>query len=94
MMTHEIYKIEIINNCILSYLFQVLRWWHDFGLTLCASVFATLAFESPILGIEKAIFGRGAAPAPKKVEPTSAPAPPAAPAVTAEATTSAEPTKA
>uniref|UniRef100_A0A1A9UHY8 Nose resistant-to-fluoxetine protein N-terminal domain-containing protein n=1 Tax=Glossina austeni TaxID=7395 RepID=A0A1A9UHY8_GLOAU len=37
----------------------VMRWWHDFGLTLCASIFATLAFESPILGIEKAIFGSG-----------------------------------
>lgn len=36
-----------------------MRWWHDFGLTLCASIFATLAFESPILGIEKAIFGSG-----------------------------------
>ncbi|KAL9873749.1 nose resistant to fluoxetine protein 6-like [Glossina fuscipes fuscipes] len=37
----------------------IMRWWHDFGLTLCASIFATLAFESPILGIEKAIFGSG-----------------------------------
>ncbi|KAI8126611.1 hypothetical protein FF38_01059 [Lucilia cuprina] len=51
----------------------ILRWWHDFGLTLTASIFATLAFESPILGIEKAIFGRGDAK-PKKIEPTSAPA--------------------
>ncbi|XP_075157399.1 nose resistant to fluoxetine protein 6 [Haematobia irritans] len=58
---------------------MVLRWWHDFGLTLCASIFATLAFESPILGIEKAIFGRGhAKPAPKKIEPTTATEPVAA----------------
>ncbi|EDW07850.1 nose resistant to fluoxetine protein 6 [Drosophila mojavensis] len=45
----------------------ILRWWHDFGITLTLSIFATLAFEAPILGIEKAIFGRGdAKPAPKK----------------------------
>ena len=51
----------------------MLRWWHDFGITLIASCFATLAFESPILGIEKAIFGHGDAPkpAPKKIEPTT-----------------------
>lgn len=36
-----------------------LYWWHDFGISLTASIFATLAFEAPILGIEKAIFGRG-----------------------------------
>jgi len=50
--------------------FQILRWWHDFGITLTLSIFATLAFESPILGIEKAIFGRGdSKPAPKKPTP-------------------------
>lgn len=44
-----------------------MRWWHDFGITLTLSIFATLAFEAPILGIEKAIFGKGdAKPAPKK----------------------------
>ncbi|XP_032295509.1 nose resistant to fluoxetine protein 6 [Drosophila virilis] len=52
----------------------ILRWWHDFGITLTISIFATLAFEAPILGIEKAIFGRGdAKPVPKKpthVEPS------------------------
>ncbi|XP_068159569.1 nose resistant to fluoxetine protein 6 [Drosophila tropicalis] len=48
----------------------ILRWWHDFGITLTASIFATLAFEAPILGIEKAIFGRGnAKPAAKKPSP-------------------------
>ncbi|KAH8267080.1 hypothetical protein KR018_002139 [Drosophila ironensis] len=61
----------------------ILRWWHDFGITLTASIFATLAFEAPILGIEKAIFGGGSAkPAAKKpspgdlarAAPTSAPA--------------------
>ncbi|KAL7742904.1 hypothetical protein ACLKA6_016262 [Drosophila palustris] len=50
----------------------ILRWWHDFGITLTLSIFATLAFESPILGIEKAIFGRGdTKPAPKKQTPES-----------------------
>lgn len=49
---------------------QILRWWHDFGLTLTASIFATLAFEAPILGIEKAIFGRGDGK-PKKIESTT-----------------------
>jgi len=54
----------------------ILRWWHDFGIALTASIFATLAFESPILGIEKAIFGHGSPkPAPKKVEPTAVTAP-------------------
>ncbi|XP_039962162.1 nose resistant to fluoxetine protein 6 [Bactrocera neohumeralis] len=53
---------------------MVLRWWHDFGISLTLSIFATLAFEAPILGIEKAIFGHGESkPAPKKIEPTSAP---------------------
>lgn len=53
---------------------MALRWWQDFGISLMASIFATLAFEAPILGIEKAIFGRGESkPAPKKIEPTSAP---------------------
>ncbi|KAH8308550.1 hypothetical protein KR044_009133 [Drosophila immigrans] len=48
----------------------ILRWWHDFGITLTLSIFATLAFEAPILGIEKAIFGRGdSKPAPKKTAP-------------------------
>lgn len=57
---------------ILLCCFQILRWWHDFGITLTLSIFATLAFESPILGIEKAIFGRGdAKPAPKKQTPES-----------------------
>ncbi|EDW27173.1 GL16613 [Drosophila persimilis] len=46
----------------------ILRWWHDFGITLTASIFATLAFEAPILGIEKAIFGGSKAP-PKKPSP-------------------------
>lgn len=51
----------------MSVYLQILRWWHDFGITLTLSIFATLAFEAPILGIEKAIFGRGdAKPAPKK----------------------------
>ena len=49
---------------------QILRFWHDFGIALTLSIFATLAFEAPILGIEKAIFGKGASPPPKKpVEP-------------------------
>ncbi|KAH8385804.1 hypothetical protein KR093_011788 [Drosophila rubida] len=48
----------------------ILRWWHDFGITLTLSIFATLAFEAPILGIEKAIFGRGnSKPAAKKPTP-------------------------
>ncbi|KAH8416364.1 hypothetical protein KR222_000737 [Zaprionus bogoriensis] len=48
----------------------ILRWWHDFGITLTLSIFATLAFEAPILGIEKAIFGKGSSkPAPKKPLP-------------------------
>lgn len=55
---------------------QILRWWHDFGITLTLSIFATLAFEAPILGIEKAIFGRSdAKPVPKKpthVDPSKA----------------------
>ncbi|XP_067641961.1 nose resistant to fluoxetine protein 6 isoform X2 [Eurosta solidaginis] len=38
---------------------MILRWWHDFGISLTLSIFATLAFEAPILGIEKAIFGHG-----------------------------------
>ncbi|XP_005177891.1 O-acyltransferase like protein-like [Musca domestica] len=67
---------------------MVLRWWHDFGITLCASIFATLAFESPILGIEKAIFGRGETkPAPKKIEPTTTVAPEPVPAETTAAET-------
>ncbi|XP_061391658.1 nose resistant to fluoxetine protein 6 [Musca vetustissima] len=67
---------------------MVLRWWHDFGITLVASVFATLAFESPILGIEKAIFRRGdAKPAPKKIEPTTTVAPEPATAETTPAET-------
>ncbi|XP_017055760.1 nose resistant to fluoxetine protein 6 [Drosophila ficusphila] len=62
----------------------ILRWWHDFGITLTASIFATLAFEAPILGIEKAIFGK---PAPKKPTPgelaKTAPTPAAAAAAPA-----------
>ncbi|XP_017487800.1 PREDICTED: nose resistant to fluoxetine protein 6, partial [Rhagoletis zephyria] len=55
---------------------MILRWWHDFGVALTLSIFATLAFESPILGIEKAIFGHGdSKPAPKKIDPTFSPAP-------------------
>lgn len=51
----------------LSNRFQILRWWHDFGITLTLSIFATLAFEAPILGIEKAMFGSGdSKPKPKK----------------------------
>ncbi|XP_055841708.1 nose resistant to fluoxetine protein 6-like [Episyrphus balteatus] len=44
----------------------LLRWWHDFGISLTLSCFATLAFEAPILGIEKAIFRRGKPSEPKK----------------------------
>ncbi|EDW00549.1 nose resistant to fluoxetine protein 6 [Drosophila grimshawi] len=65
----------------------ILRWWHDFGITLTLSIFATLAFEAPILGIEKAIFGRGdSKPAPKKPVPgdNAKIAPTAAPVTEAE----------
>lgn len=41
-------------------------------MALTISIFATLAFEAPILGIEKAIFGRSGAK-PKKVEPSTPP---------------------
>ncbi|KAH8361999.1 hypothetical protein KR200_002223 [Drosophila serrata] len=71
----------------------ILRWWHDFGITLTASIFATLAFEAPILGIEKAIFGRGSPkPAPKKPTPgeMARNAPEAAPAAAAEPETKLE----
>ncbi|XP_055912884.1 nose resistant to fluoxetine protein 6-like [Eupeodes corollae] len=44
----------------------ILRFWHDFGIALTLSCFATLAFEAPILGIETAIFRRGASAEPKK----------------------------
>ncbi|KAH8314798.1 hypothetical protein KR074_011221 [Drosophila pseudoananassae] len=63
----------------------ILRWWHDFGITLTASIFATLAFEAPILGIEKAIFGGDKKPAAKKPTPgeLARSAPVATPAPTA-----------
>ncbi|ALC49280.1 CG3106 [Drosophila busckii] len=67
---------------------MILRWWHDFGISLTLSIFATLAFEAPILGIEKAIFGRGdSKPAPKKVAPASEPV--VEPVAAAAATTTA-----
>lgn len=54
--------IQVNDTQILSP--QILRWWHEFGITLCASIVASLAFEAPILGIEKVIFGQSK-PAPK-----------------------------
>lgn len=49
---------------------MLLRFWHDFGIALTLSIFATLAFEAPILGIEKAIFGRDSPPPKKPVVET------------------------
>lgn len=45
-------------NVSISFL-QTHLFWGDWGLTCTIAIFWTLAFESPMVTIEKMIFGRG-----------------------------------
>lgn len=42
---------------------KIHKFWGDFGLTICFSVFWTMAFESPIIVLEKLLIGGNRMPA-------------------------------
>lgn len=51
----DFWKMLLISFLLL----QIHRFWGNFGISLCVAIASTLAFETPILILEKLLLGHG-----------------------------------